>query len=144
MEAQTLDPHPYADIARDIRARVVTILGGRGLLPRFSSWRLAQDPTTGLVVLFGVLNAHYIATHSQTATSAYFQPHLLEDLTRALEVQVVPSDSDGLRYAFILDRGRIDEDPTGRLSQHFPAEQLLILDSIARPASSPNIQGQVP
>ncbi len=134
MTVQTLEPHPYAGIARHIRARVVTILEGRGLLPRFSSWRLAQDPTTGLVVLFGVLNAAYIAAHTQTPTHAYFHPLLLEDLTRTLQVQVVPSSTDGLRYAFILDRGQIDADPASSPSPSLRAEQLLILDAIARPA----------
>lgn len=133
MTTQTPDPHPYARIARHIRARVVTILGGRGLLPRFSSWRLAQDPSTGLVVLFGVLNAAFIAAHSQTPTSAYFHPHLLEDLMRALQVQVVPSSSDGLRYAFILDRGRLDEEQPSQMPQGIRGDQLLVLDAIARP-----------
>lgn len=135
MTTQTLDPHPYADIVRHIRAQVVTILGGRGLLPRFSSWRLAQDPATGLVVLFGVLNADVITAHSQTPTSAYFHPLLLEDLTRALGVQIVPTSGQDMRYAFILDRGRIDEDPASPMPQGIRGEQLMVMDAIARPVT---------
>lgn len=133
MTTQTLDPHPFAGIVRHIRSRVAMALEGRGLLPQFSSWRLAQDPASGLVVLFGVLNVALIAAHTRNLTSAYFQPSLLEDLTRDLQLQIVPSNTDGMRYAFILDRGQIDQDPASSRSWRFSGEQLLVLDAIARP-----------
>jgi hypothetical protein len=65
-----------------------------------------------LVVLFAVLNNKYIATHTATPFSDYFDPRFLHDLENALQVQVVSCNSDGLRYAFILDRGQIDLLPT--------------------------------
>ncbi|HEY5270171.1 MAG TPA: hypothetical protein VII97_07525 [Anaerolineales bacterium] len=63
-------------------------------------------------MLFAVLNNYYIATHSTIPFSDYFDPRLLHDLANDLHVQVVSCNSDGLRYAFILDRGQIDLLPT--------------------------------
>jgi hypothetical protein len=97
---------------RQIRARVQVILSQWGLLPKFSRWKLTQDPESGLVVLFAVLNKKYIATHTMTPFSDYFDPRLLRDLANNLHMQVVSCNSDGLRYAFILDRGQIDVLPT--------------------------------
>jgi hypothetical protein len=68
-----------------------------------------QDAETNLVVLFGLLDYQYITTHTTTQFSAYFEPHLLRDLAKELQVQVTSSSSnDGLRYAFILERGQFD------------------------------------
>lgn len=75
-------------------------------------WRLAKDPDTGMIVLFGILNNGYIATHTSIAFSDYFDPRLLHDLANQVQVQVVSCNTDGLRYAFILDRGRLDTLPT--------------------------------
>lgn len=88
------------------------ILAKCGLLPRFKRWRLTQDPATGMVVLFGILNNKYIATHTSIPFSDYFEQHVLHDLANELQVQVVSCNSDGLRYAFILDRGQLDILPT--------------------------------
>jgi hypothetical protein len=98
--------------ARRVRARVPTVLSRWGLVPKFKRWRLTQDPETGLVVLFAVLNNKYIATHTSTPFSDYFDPRLLHDMANDLNVQVVSCNTDGLRYAFILDRGSIDKLPT--------------------------------
>lgn len=65
-----------------------------------------------MIVLFGILNNGYIATHTSTPFSDYFDPLLLHDLANELQVQIVSCNSDGLRYAFILDRGQIDMLPT--------------------------------
>jgi hypothetical protein len=65
-----------------------------------------------MVVLFGILNNRYIATHTAIPFSDYFDPRLLHDLANELQVQVVSCISDGLRYAFILDRGRFGKLPT--------------------------------
>jgi hypothetical protein len=65
-----------------------------------------------MVVLFGVLNNRYIATQTSIPFSNYFDPRLLQDLTNELHVQVVSCNSDGLRYAFILDRGKLGVLPT--------------------------------
>jgi len=109
---QTNDPHHFNQKARRIRAQVSTVLTKWGLLPRFKRWRLTQDPDTGMVVLFGILNNRYIATHTSILFSNYFDPRLLRDLADELQVQVVSCNSDGLRYAFILDRGSLDKLPT--------------------------------
>jgi hypothetical protein len=98
--------------ARQIRDQVSTVLTNWGLLPRFKRWRLAQDPATGMVVLFGILNNRYIAAHTSIPFSDYFDPRLLHDLANELQLQVVSCNSDGLRYAFILDRGRFGKLPT--------------------------------
>jgi hypothetical protein len=82
------------------------------LLPKFSRWRLAQDPETGLVVLFAVLNHNFIARYTAIPFSDYFDPRLLHDLENDLHMPVVFCNSDGLRYAFILDRGSLDMLPT--------------------------------
>ena len=97
---------------RQIRVRVQVILSQWGLLPKFSRWKLTQDPESGLVVLFAVLNKKYIATHTTAPFSNYFDPRLIRDLSNDLHMQVISCNSDGLRYAFILDRGQIDVLPT--------------------------------
>jgi hypothetical protein len=112
MTVQTLDPQHFAQKARQIRTQVSTVLTKWGLLPRFKRWRLTQDPTTGMVVLFGVLNNSYIATHTSIPFRDYFDARVLYDLANQLQVQVVSCNSDGLRYAFILDRARLGKLPT--------------------------------
>ena len=112
MTIETIDPQYFAQKARQIRAQVSTVLTRWGLLPRFKRWRLTQDPGTGMVVLFGILNNRYIATHTSIPFRDYFQPGVLHDLADALQVQVVSCNSDGLRYAFILDRARLGKLPT--------------------------------
>jgi len=112
MTLPTIDAQDFNQKARKIRAQVSTVLSKWGLLPRFKRWRLTQDPGTGMVVLFGILNNKYIATHTSTPFIDYFDPRLLHDLANELQLQVVSCNSDGLRYAFILDRGRLDELPT--------------------------------
>ena len=112
MTIETIDPQHFAQKARQIRAQVSTVLTRWGLLPRFKRWRLTQDPGTGMVVLFGILNNRYIATHTSIPFRDYFQPGVLHDLADALQVQVVSCNSDGLRYAFILDRARLGKLPT--------------------------------
>src|SRR5512144_3369092 len=113
MTIQTIDPRHFAQKARQLRAQAATILTRWGLLPRFKRWRLTQDPGTGMVVLFGILNDRYIATHTSIPFSDYFDTRLLHDLANELQLQVVSCNSDGLRYAFILDRGRF-----GKLQTH--------------------------
>jgi hypothetical protein len=112
MITQTLNGNQFNRKARQIRDQVSTILTNWGLVPRFKRWRLTQDPDTGMVVLFGILNNRYIATHTAIPFSDYFDPRLLHDLANELQLQVVSCISDGLRYAFILDRGQFDKLPT--------------------------------
>ena len=113
MTKETIDlPQHFAQKARQIRAQVLTVLTRWGLLPRFTRWRLTQDPSTGMVVLFGVLNNRYIATHTSIPFRDYFQPRVLHDLANELQVQVVSCNTDGLRYAFILERGQLGKLPT--------------------------------
>ena len=109
---QSIDPDHFNQKARRIRAQVSTILTKWGLSPRFKRWRLTQDPGTGMIVLFGILNNKYIATNTSIPFSDYFDPRLLHDLANELQVQVVSCNSDGLRYAFILDRGSLEKLPT--------------------------------
>ena len=112
MITQIVDLKHFHQKARQIRARVPAILSQWGLPPKFNRWRLTQDPDSGMVVLFAVLNTKFIATHTATPFSNYFDPRLLHDLANDLDMQVVSCNSDGLRYAFILDRGQIDMLPT--------------------------------
>jgi len=112
MIIQTNDQNQFNQKAWRIRTQVSKILRKWDLLPRFKRWRLTQDPDTGMVVLFGVLNNKYIAAHTPTPFSDYFDPRLLHDLANELQVQVVSCNSDGLRYAFILDRGSLNKLPT--------------------------------
>ena len=112
MITQMINENHFNQKARQIRDQVSTVLTNWGLLPRFKRWRLAQDPATGMVVLFGILNNRYIAAHTSIPFSDYFDPRLLHDLANELQLQVVSCNSDGLRYAFILDRGRFGKLPT--------------------------------
>jgi hypothetical protein len=107
-----IDPYHFDQEALRIRTQVPIILAKWGLLPRFKRWRLTQDPDTGMIVLFGILNNRYIATHTSIPFGNYFDPRLLHDLADELQVQVVSCNSDGLRYAFILDRGQFGRLPT--------------------------------
>lgn len=111
MIMQTADPLQFGKKAQQIRAQVALVLKRWGLLPRFKRWRLTQDPDTGMVVLFGVLNNKYIATHTSTPFGDYFDPRLLHDLASELQLEVVSGNSDGLRYAFILERGKVEVVP---------------------------------
>ena len=112
MITQTIDSHNSVQKTRRVRSQVAAVLTKWGLLPRFKRWRLTQDPDTGMVVLFGILNNKYIATHTSIPFSDYFDPRLLHDLANELQVQVVSCNGDGLRYAFILDRGQLGKLPT--------------------------------
>lgn len=112
MITQTSNRNHFNQKARQIRDQVSAVLTNWGLLPRFKRWRLTQDPDTGMVVLFGILNNRYIAAHTSIPFSDYFDPRLLHDLANELQLQVVSCISDGLRYAFILDRGRFGKLPT--------------------------------
>jgi hypothetical protein len=112
MMTQTIDTYHFNQEARRIRVHVSTVLTKWGLMPRFKRWRLAQDPGTGMIVLFGILNNRYIATNTSIPFSNYFDPRLLHDLENELQVQVVSCNSDGLRYAFVLDRGQLRRLPT--------------------------------
>ncbi len=107
-----IDPRQFDQKARQIKAQVMSILPKWGLMPRFKRWRLTQDPETGMVVLFGILNNKYIAEHTSIPFSNYFDSRFLNDLANELQVQVVSCNSEGLRYAFILDRGRFGKLPT--------------------------------
>lgn len=109
---RTIDPRNFDRQARRIRIQVSTILTKWGLLPRFKRWRLTQDPDTGMIVLFGILNNNHIAAHTSIPFSDYFDPRVLHDLANELQVQVVSCNSHGLRYAFILERGLVGKLPT--------------------------------
>jgi hypothetical protein len=109
---QIIDPRHVDRKTRRIRAQVSAVLTKWGLLPRFKRWRLTQDPDTGMIVLFGVLNNKHIAAHTSIPFSDYFDPRVLHDLANELQVEVVSCNSNGLRYAFILDRGSLSKLPT--------------------------------
>ena len=112
MITPTIEPHHFDQEARRVRNQASAILARWGLLPRFKRWRLTQDPDTGMIVLFGILNNRYIATHTSIPFGDYFDPRLLHDLANEIQLQVVACNSDGLRYAFILDRGQFGRLPT--------------------------------
>ena len=112
MIIQTNNQNQFNQKAWRIRTQVSTILTKWGLLPRFKRWRLTQDPDTGMIVLFGILNNKYIATHTSIPFSDYFDPRVLHDLATELQLQIVSCNSGGLRYAFILERGSLSKLPT--------------------------------
>ncbi len=137
MITQAVDPQHFIRRARQIKAQIPIILSQWGLLPKFKRWRLAQDPDTGTVVLFGVLNNKYIAAHTPTPFSNYFDPRLMRDLATELHVPVISSANDGLRYAFILERGQLGALPVpvellqrDAVDQAPPAEDQKILIEI--------------
>jgi hypothetical protein len=112
MMTQTIDKQRFDQETQRIRVQVSTILTKWNLVPRFKRWRLTQDPSTGMIVLFGILNNRYIATHTSIPFHDYFDPRVLHDLADELQMEVVSCNSDGLRYAFILDRGQLSRLPT--------------------------------
>jgi hypothetical protein len=124
MITRTVESEYFFTRARQIKALTPPLLSQWGLIPKFKRWRLTQDPGTGMVVLFGVLNTKYIATHTTTPFSNYFDPRLLRDLATELHVQVISSANDGLRYAFILKKGQIGIPPVLKdLSEYQAADQ---------------------
>lgn len=110
--AQALDSANFALRTRQIRSQVAAILKKRGLLPRFKRWRLTQDPETGMIVLFGILNNTYIARYTTIPFGDYFAPLVLHELANELQLQVVSCNGNDLRYAFVLDRGQLGKLPT--------------------------------
>ncbi len=110
--------------AQEIRDQAISVLETWGLVPRFKRWRLSQDPETGMIVLFGILNNQYIARHTSIPFNHYFDTHLLYDLANKLQVQVVFGKNGGLGYAFILSRGQINLLPA-KLDFSFPDENRL-------------------
>ncbi|MBI5353826.1 MAG: hypothetical protein HZB50_14380 [Chloroflexi bacterium] len=112
MIVQTIDSQQYVQQTRLIRSKVSAVLKKWGLMPRFKRWRLTQDPETRMIVLFGVLSNRYIATHTSIPFRDYFDPRVLHDLANELQLQVVSCNSNGPRYAFILDRGQLGKLPT--------------------------------
>jgi hypothetical protein len=121
-----VDQNHFHQKARQIRARVPAILSQWGLPAKFNRWRLTQDPDSGMVVLFAVLNTRYIATHTATPLSNYFDPRLLHDLADDLHMEIVSCNTDGLRYAFILDRGQIDMLPSHIDIPSLESDRLLV------------------
>jgi hypothetical protein len=126
MITQAVDPHHFIRRARQIKALIPNLLSQWGLLPKFKRWRLAQDPGNGMVVLFGVLDTKYIATHTTTPFSDYFDARLMRDLASELKVQVISSSNDGLRYAFVLEKGFSDS-PAYMTGLH-PQETAEVID----------------
>jgi hypothetical protein len=102
---QVIEARYFNQKAVQVRTQVSAVLTKWGLLARFKRWRLTQDPETGMIVLFGVLNNKYFATHTSIPFGDYFDPRLLQDLESELQMQVVFCHSDGLRYAFICSPG---------------------------------------
>ncbi len=142
MIVQTIDTNHSVKQTRVIRAKVVTVLTKWGLLPRFKRWRLTQDPGTGMIVLFGILNNRYIATHTTIPFGNYFDPRLLHDLANELQLQVVSCNSDGLRYAFILDRGQLGKLPTHIDFPYIDKGKLLVrvvYESTPQPIAVPSV-----
>jgi hypothetical protein len=146
MITQTIDPRHYDLKVRRIRAQVSAVLTKWGLLARFKRWRLTQDPGTGMIVLFGILNNKYIATHTSIPFSNYFDPRLLHDLANELQIQVVSCNSDGLRYAFILDRGQLGKLPTHidvPITNNGKLLVRVVYDKTAQPAPVPPVDTAV-
>ena len=123
---QIIDPQHVDRKTRRIRAQVSGVLTKWGLLPRFKRWRLTQDPDTGMIVLFGVLNKKHIAEHTSIPFSDYFDPRVLHDLANELQVEVVSCHSNGLRYAFILERGSLVKIPTHIEFPFLDGDKLLV------------------
>lgn len=107
MITRTNDPHHFINKATQIKTRVPIILTQWSLMPRFKRWRLAQDPGTGMVVLFGVLDNQFIAAHTAIPFSDYFDERLLLNMETEFQVQIISSANAGLRYAFVLDAGSV-------------------------------------
>jgi hypothetical protein len=126
MTTQIIDQQHFDQEARRMRTQVSTVLKKWDLLPRFKRWRLTQDPSTGMIVLFAILNNRYIATHTSIPFRDYFDPRVLHDLANELQVEVVSCNSDGLRYAFILDRGELRRLPTHIDFPFIDNEKLLV------------------
>ncbi|MGZ6346459.1 MAG: hypothetical protein ACXWNC_02660 [Anaerolineales bacterium] len=105
MITQMVAPDHFDLKAKEIKARLPTLLSKWGLLPGINHWQLAQDPDSGMVVLFANLNTRYKSTSTGNPVCNYCDPLLLHDLEDDLRIQVVSCINNGPRYAFILDQG---------------------------------------
>lgn len=108
----TINPEYFDQKSQQIKIQASNVLTKWGLLPRFKRWRLSKDPNTGMIVLFGVLNKSYIDRYTSNPLSNYFDPRVLFDFANEMKVQILPSNIDEMRYAFILSRGQIDALPS--------------------------------
>jgi hypothetical protein len=128
MLSQTANPYRFISQAQQIIAQIPSCLAQWGLMPQFKRWRLVQDSETGMVALFGVLDNQFITRYTTTLLDDYFDPRLLHSLTTELNVQVIGSSNDGLRYTFVLGRGQPDfpiDIEEGHTSMHQRLDQFL-------------------
>ena len=79
MISQTRDTQRFAEEVRHIKASVPAILAQWGLRSKFARWRLTQDPGTGLVVLFGVLNTPNADSWVKSRAEVLRRPYLILD-----------------------------------------------------------------
>lgn len=106
---------PFPDIARfdpiahHIMRRAPTILRQHKLEPEFAAWRLTNDG--GLTVLFAKLSRERISQaavvgNRKVAYLDYHDQNVIHDLSTAVGgLEVIPCNSTGLGYAFILATG---------------------------------------
>ncbi len=106
------DLRRFAPAMRRVMARTPQVLTQRRLTPKFREWLVTREDETGLTVAFGVLDDDYLVRHTQTPLTAYFRPDVLHDLSTLLDgMPVFPSNTSGMRYAFVLDRGQFGQLP---------------------------------
>jgi hypothetical protein len=96
-------PRRYVLAGRAAVRRTLDVLRSNGLEPAFSEWLMTNNG--GRVWLLGVLDVRRIAGTQRRYTRWYTDPDLLHDLSTACNgVPVYTSNSNGLRYAFLLSR----------------------------------------
>lgn len=102
---------PYAQVIRRAMQVAPIVLTQHKLLPAFKNWVFSTDPQ-GLSVLFGVLDDDRIAAQTKHPLRAYLAGDVLHDLATLMDgVRVLPSNSNGVRYAFILSEGQLHQMP---------------------------------
>ena len=111
MITATLD-HFHEKAHRIMRLTRATLEAKFQVPPERLSGELIRDPDTGMVVLYACLDHGYLLRHNAQPFQTFLSKNLLHDLETVARVPAFPSNSDGVRIAFVLNQGNIKPLPT--------------------------------
>lgn len=100
----------YRQTVQHIQAKIPQVLARHGLPAAFKSWQLGESE--GIVLLVCTLDDDWVMAHEgeserRITLGDYHRQPVLHDMSTILDnqVKVIPSNSTGLRYLFVLEDG---------------------------------------